>query len=408
MKLKQYIIEALAANEERVEDRHLEFAAKIGLLPQLLEQTNLAENHDFAWSYHWGEYKTAGHECPKHSHTYDDEDTSEFGTVWGYDTIEAFGVEHTQYWVAWYGGSNPGWNGVSHDDWVVERDSEGFIRNDCLQAMAEVFRIDLTQGQPPEPNLSDCVQDNKPTMTVYVLTEDGKLDEIEIYRFSHPKEALRDENGNITYLPEESPFPHYYSDKSGEQQYDSWRDMIKALKDGENVLSVHEDESEAETAQLRLLADLAVDKHGEPSIFDLYVPKAKDQAPYLIPQGGEDVEEDRYHLDADQWRNVIDHGWVAIASDLEDAWGKRAALAALKERRDQAKAILATRPQTVWVSLASSYAAGNCRQGTAAFLREHGIDPEKVGAIRADALLEMEPTNPFIQKACELAALGVH
>jgi hypothetical protein len=274
--------------------------------------------------------------------------------------------------------------------------------------MAEVFRIDLTQGQPPEPNLSDCVRDDEPTMTVYVLAEDGKLDEIDIYRFSHPKEALDYANGDTIYTPEESPFPHYYSDMSRNEQYDSLRDMVKALKDGENVLSVHEDESEAETTQLRLLADLAVDKHGEPTTFELYVPKAKDQAPYLIPQGGEDVEEDRYHLAADQWHRVIEHGWIAIASDLEDACGKRAALAALKERRDQAKAILATRPQTVWVSLASSYAAGNCRQGTAAFLREHGIDPEKVGAIRADALLEMDPTNPFLQKTCELAALGVH
>jgi hypothetical protein len=273
--------------------------------------------------------------------------------------------------------------------------------------MAEVFRIDLTQGQPAEPDVSECVRDDEPTMTVYVLSEDGELEEVEIYRFSHPKEALDDWNGDTIHTPEESPFPHYYSDKSGDEQYDSWQDMIEALKDRENVLSVHEDESEAETAQLRLLADLAVDKYGEPSVFDLYIPEDQDEAPYLIPQGGEDVEDDRYHLDADQWRNVIECGWVAIASDLEDAWGKRAALAALKERRDQAKAILATRPHTVWVSLASSYAAGNCRQGTDAFLREHGIDREKVGAIRADALLEMDPTNPFLQKACELAALGV-
>jgi hypothetical protein len=406
MNLKKYILETLISNEAELGNRHLEFAAKIGILPDLLKETTLAEEDGFRWLGIWVAYKDAGHECPKYSHTYDDDYTTEWGTTWGYDTIEAFGVSHTQFWVAWYGGSNPGWNGVSWNDWVVEEDSEGSERNYCLQAMVDVFDI-KPKGQPAEPDISECVRDKKPTMTVYVLSEDGELEEVEIYRFSHPKEALRDENGNITYFPEESPFPHYYSDKSGDEQYDSWKDMIEALEDGENVCGVFEDESEAEVAQLRLLAEMAVGAHGEPSVFDLYVPEDQDEAPYLIPQGGEDVEDDRYHLDAEQWRRVIEHGWVAIAGDVEDAWGKRAALAALKERRDQAKAILATRPHTVWVSLASSYAAGNCRQGTDAFLRKHGIDPEKVGAIRADALLEMDPTNPFLQKACELAALGV-
>jgi hypothetical protein len=299
MKLKQYIIEALVANEERAEDQYLEFAAKIGILPQLLEQTNLAKNNNFAWSYLWGEYKAAGYECPKYSHTYDDDYTTEWGTVWGYDTIAAFGVELTQYWVAWYGA---GWNGVSHDDWVVEGDSEGFIQNDCLQAMAEVFRIDLTQGQPPEPNLSDCVRDNKPTMTVYVLTEDGKLDEIEIYRFSHPKETLRDENGNITYLPEQSPFPHYYSDESGDEQYDSWQDMIEALKTRENVLSVHEDESEAETAQLRtLLGSFPVAKKFLKKVVDIFKkkrisPSSAEKAQNTTNKGAHYEKNNSHHL----------------------------------------------------------------------------------------------------------------
>jgi hypothetical protein len=167
-----------------------------------------------------------------------------------------------------------------------------------------------------------------------------------------------------------------------------------------------DDELLAEKAQLSILAKLAVEKHGEPEHFGLreYV----DDVPYLIPLNSNGSEEDRYHPDATQWRNIIDAGWIAILSDLEDAWGKRAVFLALKKRRQEAQSILATRPHTVWVSLLSSYAAGNCRYGTKEFLRKHGIDPEKVGAMRADVLLSMDPNNIFLKKACELAALGVH
>jgi hypothetical protein len=260
--------------------------------------------------------------------------------------------------------------------------------------------------------------------------DDGELKEVGIYRYSHPKESLSSSGYSADdedIDPADSPFPHYYSadELLDEAQHDSVGDVIRALQSADGVHSVHDDEDEAEAAQLHRLAAFAVNAHGQPEHYDLVTPdldlpepRACDrcertsypvvEVPYLLPLEGEDVEEDRYHLDADEWRNVIDTGWVALTDTLAEAWGKRAMLAALKDRREQAQAILSTRAQSVWVSLASSYGAGNCRQGTAAFLRTHGIDTGAIGAIRADALLEMEPNNPFVRNACQLAALGIH
>lgn len=399
-------LEILIARESDLESRHLIHAAKRGLLIEILTSTSLAADDYQDWSDIWTAHTDAGHSSPDYEHAADDDVASERGCVWGCDTLTAFGQTHEIGWSANYGGNNPGWNGVSHDDWVVERDSESVSSNACLAAMAKEYNIDLTNGQPAEPDRSECERERSAETTRYVVTVGGEMKEVEIYRYSHPKEDLSEDWDGNPISPADSPFPSYFLNEDGVDKYDSVDEMVRALKAADDTHSVHRDEEDAETASLHVLADLATHAHGTPAHYDLYQPE--DETPFLLPLDGEDVEEDRYHLDADEWRNVIETGWVALTQTLADAWGKRAMLAALKDERDSADAILASLPHTVWVSLASSYGAGNCRQGTSSFLRSHGIDPAIVGALRADALLELEPDNTFARKACQLAALGIH
>jgi hypothetical protein len=404
MKLKEFITATLSARENKLEDRHLEFAAKIGVLPELLDATVLAENNQFDWPNIWEAYKKAGHACPDFTHVWKNDQIVESNIVCGYDQIDAFGVFMAKAWVASYGGSNPSWNGISYEDWVVEKNEGDSEWNYCLHAMAQTFNIKLNCGRPPEPDRSECVRDYYPQIDIFVIYNNGDMKEMGIYRCSHPKEDLFDER--IKWSEKDSPFPHYYVIAGVEMEFDSVKQAIAYIQKMDNVHSVYNNEVLAEKVQLSILAKLAVEKHGEPKHFGLreYV----DDVPYLIPLSSNGSEEDRYHPDLTQWRNIIDVGWIAILSDLEDAWGKRAVFLALKRRRKEAQSILAARPHTVWVSLASSYAAGNCRYGTKEFLRKHGIDPEKVGAMRADVLLSMDQNNIFLKKACELAALGVH
>ncbi len=52
--------------------------------------------------------------------------------------------------------------------------------------------------------------------------------------------------------------------------------------------------------------------------------------------------------------------------------------------------ILLKKASTVFVGLEDSYSSGNCVAGTKSFCSRHGVDINKIGGIRGDALLEMD------------------
>ncbi len=59
---------------------------------------------------------------------------------------------------------------------------------------------------------------------------------------------------------------------------------------------------------------------------------------------------------------------------------------------------------TIWVGFKDSLNGGNCRFGTDKFCKDHNINLDEIGGIRADYLLEMETTS-FTKRAVQYASM---
>jgi len=64
---------------------------------------------------------------------------------------------------------------------------------------------------------------------------------------------------------------------------------------------------------------------------------------------------------------------------------------------------LKERAKKVFVSFEDSLKAGNCEFGTKKWLADHNISPDKIGGIRGDVLLEIDPSSTFVIRAVKKA-----
>lgn len=400
-----YIQATLVARAGDLDSRHLLRAARRGYLPTLLSEIGEVPDLSlYEWTSIWEAHQEAGHPCPEYEHTADPHYGDADGIVWGYDRLESMGMTHEVDWGGRYGGEHAGqqfgWGGERWDEWGTWEDGEGCDHCACLEAMAEVYGIELTDGQPAEPTREECERESTPARTVYVVETDG-VHEVDIYRYSHPMEYV-DEDAAL------NPWPHYYAaDIWGDEtpELNTVREVVDYLQDMDGVLAVLDDEHEAETYLLRHLAE-EVDPDGLPQGVALRVPRDEDEAPYLyLTDRGDEDEEDRYHPTEDDLRALIAGRSGDLLRELTAAFGRRALLSALTEQRALADERLATEAERIWVTVADSLAAGNCRQGTLAFAARHGIDIGAIGAIRADYLLEIAPRDPMARQAARAAAL---
>jgi len=98
---------------------------------------------------------------------------------------------------------------------------------------------------------------------------------------------------------------------------------------------------------------------------------------------------ENYHVSDDEF---VDSGqdWGQVFRDtVIPQMRRREQMAAQSKRRLAIDSDILTHAKQVWVAFADSLNAGNCLPGTKKFCIDHGIDPDKLGAIRGDWLLEM-------------------
>lgn len=102
---------------------------------------------------------------------------------------------------------------------------------------------------------------------------------------------------------------------------------------------------------------------------------------------------EHYHVSLEEFQDC-DRNWKTVFRDIIQPMVRRRAMAEIERLvKTRLQGRLEEVAKYVWVSFADSIKAGNCEFGSRQFIERHGINLNELGAIRGDALLEIENSD---------------
>lgn len=380
----------------------IEFAATVGASPAKWA----VELDEDEWRDLWDRHQKAGGELPMVAYEEAGEEYGD-GMGWNSCTYSALGEKYTVPSEACYGGDSPGYDmGNGGYGWSASRPY-----GDCASGSEMVHGLILAHGDSPdgpgvaEPSQDDIATDGKPydEESVYFIA-DGEVREAKIQIYRHPGTDYDAQEDTEDSFPV-AVIVDGIESLAGET-FDSIAQSRKKIEreiDGE----IYESESDADSSLQHQLAERLTDEVSDPAGMTVILHDEDEHSDGWLsirPDDDDEWDGETYHLDTDEIRQCLHAGsYAPIMDAVQEAFGTRAALAALRERNEQLDEWLGEHP--VFVGVDDSLRSGNCRGATEELRRTFSSEAgAEIGAVRSDFLLSRRD-DMYTRRAVRMAAV---
>jgi len=357
------------------------------------------DNED--WRDLWDRHVAAGGTRPEYK--IDDEQDEGEGQRWVNRTITALGREYLESNTSSFGRTSEGYGWHDSSEYgVCDGGNRGGDR--CVAGLVLAAGDDLNPTVP-EPDIDDIDTAGKPSERdlIHILVSNAIV-EASIDTHRHPASDYREPRRDDRDAEDEFPVAYTVSrmpaiDAEVYTSLDKARDALaKLTDDGE----LYDDDDAARTA----LAEACAKQLTAPEGMEIAQEDGDPDGPLALtcPDSAES-----YHLgDAEMTACLRAGSFAPVMDAVAEAMGRRAVLAAMRERNESVDEWLVSHP--VFVGIPDSLTAGNCPQGTRAFAdivaEQLHVDSPAIGGIRSDVMLSHRD-DVYTRRAARMAALRV-